>query len=92
MIDGDPTASSKKADDDRVSREQCLNDMCDPNGGIIADAARKYYYEHYATENERKMMDAEDRKNEGIAKFVFGLITGVLLYAIFHMILEGICM
>lgn len=38
-----------------------LDDMYDPNGGPVAWAARDYYYHHYATDEERKEMDREDR-------------------------------
>ena len=40
-----------------VPIERVLDDMYNPDGGMVADAARSYYYEHYATEAERMMMD-----------------------------------
>lgn len=53
--------------------ERVLDDMYNPNGGMVADAARSYYYEHYATEPERRMMDHEDKVNQTVAYIIMGL-------------------
>lgn len=38
-----------------------------PNGGPVSWAAREYYYEHYATDDEQKTMDHEDKIDTIIA-------------------------
>lgn len=40
---------------------QVLCDMSNPDGGFRTYAAEDYYYEHYATEKERKIKDRHDK-------------------------------
>lgn len=56
-----------------VPIERVLDDMYNPDGGMVADAARSYYYEHYATEAERMMMDHEDKVSQTVACVIMGL-------------------
>ena len=65
--------------EDLVPLEQVLDDMYDPDGGIPAIAAREYYYEHYASEAERRMMDAEDKANQ---RFAIGFMAFVGILAV----------
>lgn len=51
--------------------------MYNPNGGLVSMAARDYYYQEYATEEEREQMD-ENRKIDTIV----GIIT-LILFIIF---------
>lgn len=64
-------------EDELIPVLNVLNDMYDPNGGIGADAARSYYYEHYASPEERKQMDAEDRRMQIIATAIMTIVIGL---------------
>lgn len=44
-------------EEDKVPVEKVIDDMLDPNGGMVSSAARDYYYRNYATEEERIIMD-----------------------------------
>jgi len=44
--------------EDKVPLEQVLKDMYEDSG--VETAARAYYYQHYATPEERIKMDRED--------------------------------
>ena len=48
-------------DNDKIPIERVLEDMHNPNGGVVSWAARDYYYQNYATPKERKRMDREDK-------------------------------
>lgn len=48
-------------EDDKIPIEQVLEDMHNPNGGLVSWAARDYYYLNYASPAERKRMDREDK-------------------------------
>ena len=61
---------------DLIPVEEVLNDMYDELD-ILSWSARDYYYMIYATEEERKEMDAEDKMREIMAKI------GVVAFAIF---------
>lgn len=43
--------------EDKVPVEKVIDDMYDSNGGIVSSAARDYYYQNYATEEEKLIMD-----------------------------------
>lgn len=60
-------------DDGKVPLDQVLKDMYDPYSAV-SGAARDYYYREYATEEERKEMDREDRINTIVAGFILGFI------------------
>lgn len=47
-------------EEDKAPVEKVIDDMLDPNGGMVSSAARDYYYRNYATEEERIMMDREN--------------------------------
>lgn len=74
----------KKGDkkEDLVPKSQVLLDMENPDGGMIALAARDYYYQHYATPAEREMMDAEDRRNTWIARIIGFLFMSAIIFAL----------
>jgi len=71
-------------DEKLIPVEEVLDDMCcNPNGGIIARAARDYYKLHYATPEERRMMDFED--NMGFicgVVFLVGAVLGTIIGAL----------
>lgn len=56
-------------DSELVPLQQVFDDMYNPDGGLLSMAARDYYYHHYATADERKKMDREDK-----IKMVFAVI------------------
>lgn len=59
-----------------VPRQQVLCDMNNPDGGYAAMAAKDYYYEHYATDKERKAMDRWDN-----LVTAFGIIFAIAFWA-----------
>ena len=65
-------------DDDKIPVDKVLEDMYDPNGGPVSWAARDYYYATYATEEEKREMDREDRRMD-IGALMF-YITFILLF------------
>ena len=65
---------------EKISVTKVLDDMYDPNGGPISWAARDYYYENYATDYEREIMDREDKFETTIAIiFWIILISGIVI-------------
>lgn len=58
---------SKETNSEPVSVQKVLEDMYNPDGGLVALAARDYYYQNYASEEERKSMDREDKVHIAIA-------------------------
>lgn len=52
---------AKETDSEPVPVQKVLEDMYNPDGGLVALAARDYYYQNYANEKERKNMDREDK-------------------------------
>lgn len=63
---------------DLIPLDRVLNDMY--SDGIVADAARSYYYQHYATEEERKVMDREDKMHK-VCAFIFVSVIAVIAVA-----------
>lgn len=59
----------------KVPLDQVLKDMYTNSG--VESAARDYYYREYATDEERKQMDREDRINSMIS----GCITVFIIAA-----------
>ena len=49
-------------DDEKIPVDKVLEDMYNPDGGPVSWAARDYYYREYATEEEKREMDKEDRR------------------------------
>ena len=66
-------------EDKKVPLEQVLDDMYNNSG--VQYEARQYYYKHYATDEERQMMDKEDSFNTkfGITMIAFIVISGALI-------------
>lgn len=58
---------SKETDSDPVPVQKVLEDMYNPDGGLVALVARDYYYQNYASEEERKSMDREDKVQTAVA-------------------------
>lgn len=53
--------------DEKVPLSKVLDDMYNSDGGLVSIAARDYYYRYYATDEERKIMDYEDKMDTIIA-------------------------
>lgn len=58
---------AKETDSEPVPVQKVLEDMYNPDGGLVALAARDYYYQNYANEKERKSMDREDKIQTAVA-------------------------
>ena len=56
-----------------ISRERVLDDMFSDRGPITW-AARTYFYEHYATAEQKRMMDKEDARQELLRNVIWGTI------------------
>lgn len=69
---------------DLVPREKVELDMME--GGVVGSAARDYFYENYATPEQRLKMDLDDKFNN-IARYFVWAVTGT--FAIIA-ILKGI--
>ena len=67
-------------EEELIPVEKVLDDMYD-DLGIVSWAARDYYYNHYASDEERKDMDSEDKINEVIAKLGIAVIIGLIIVA-----------
>lgn len=59
--------------EEKIPVEKVLDDMYNPNGGIVAWSARDYYYDNYATDEEKAEMDREDRISNNILKIIMGV-------------------
>lgn len=57
----------KETDSEPIPVQKVLEDMYNPDGGLVALAARDYYYQNYANEEERKNMDREDKIQTAVA-------------------------
>lgn len=51
----------EEADPEPVPVQKVLEDMYNPDGGLVALAAKDYYYQNYANEAERKIMEREEK-------------------------------
>ena len=70
----------KTDEKEKIPVTKVLDDMYDPNGGLVSWAARDYYYENYATDYERKIMDREDKFETTIAIiFWIILLSGIVI-------------
>lgn len=65
-----------------VPIDQVIEDMYNPDGGPVSWAARDYYYEHYATEQERIKMDREDRIGSVIAMIFWIAFVALFVYTV----------
>lgn len=75
---------SKDKKEEKAPISRVLDDMYNPDGGMVSLAARDYYYVNYATEKERKEMDREDAVLVTVgwilvAIFSVGLIASIVL-------------
>lgn len=61
--------------EEKVPISRVLDDMYNPNGGLVSLAARDYYYENYATEKERKEMDHEDAIQVAVGWILVGIFS-----------------
>lgn len=52
---------TKEADPDPLPVQKVIEDMYNPDGGLVALAARDYYFVNYASEAERKIMKREEK-------------------------------
>ncbi len=68
----------KEKDSELVPLQQVLDDMYDPNGGYASMAARDYYYQFYATADEKKKMD-QDGKLQTALFIAFTVLFWVLV-------------
>ena len=69
---------SEKEWDERIPLDQVLADMNNPLGGPAAQSARTYYYEHYATDEQKAKMDKDERRNM-ILIAVFSILLSAIL-------------
>lgn len=68
--------------DEKVPLSKVLDDMYNPDGGLVSIAARDYYYRYYATDEERKIMDYEDKMDTIIAIIFWGVIFLMMVFAV----------
>lgn len=73
---------SKDKKEEKVPVLRVLDDMYNPNGGLVSLAARDYYYENYATEKERKEMDREDAVLVAVGWILVGVFSVGLIASI----------
>ena len=65
-----------------VPIEQVLDDMYNPNGGLISLAARSYYYENYANKEEKYLMDIEDRNVQIVSSCFVVVFLGLIVVSV----------
>lgn len=68
-------------DEELVPLTQVLDDMYSDKG-VVSLAARSYYYNHYATDEEKEKMDAEDRRLEILSYVITGMMVIMIIVAI----------
>lgn len=73
---------SKNMTEEKVPLSRVLDDMYNPNGGMVSNAARDYYYVNYATEKEREEMDREDAMLAAIGWILVGVFSVGLIASI----------
>lgn len=78
---GDCRMTNYKQREDLIPIEEVLEDM-KLGGGIVSEAAKDYYRIHYATEEEKRLMDREDRLNTIKAMSVYAIMIVLLIIAI----------
>ena len=72
------------------TKKDALRELYKDGGRFSSKQARNEYYNKYATDDERVIMDMQDRRSEGFSNFVFGMITGFVLYAIMSFVINFI--
>lgn len=73
--------SETKREDDLVPVDRVLDDMYN-DYSPVQTAARDYYYQHYATPEERKRMDRENKISSIVAGIIWGAAVLGAVYAI----------
>jgi hypothetical protein len=73
--------TNDKQREDLIPIEKVLKDM-KFGGGIVSEAAKDYFRIHYATEEERRLIDREDRLNTIKAMSVYAILIILLIIAI----------
>ena len=67
------------AEEEKIPIETVLKDMYENENGIVARAARDYYYSYYATPEERISMDKKECRELIIGRlFLVGIITLII--------------
>lgn len=64
--------------EEQQAKIQVIDDMYSDRS-LISYAARCYYYEHYATEAERKQIDRADKLETILAYLIVGLTAALLI-------------
>ena len=68
-------------DKNLVPKESVIRDMAFGDG-LVSASARDYYRTHYATEEEKRIMDREDRLITIKAISIYAILIALLLIAI----------
>lgn len=74
-------------DTDKIPVEKVIDDMYNPDGGMVSLSARDYYYENYATKEEKKIMDEHDRIHRNLLVMLGILLIALVLICVFRDIL-----
>lgn len=70
--------------DEKIPICKVIDDMQNLNGGPVVWAARDYYYTNYASPEEQREMDKEDKLEAAFAfGFLFSMVAGLVLAVIF---------
>lgn len=64
--------------EEKIPLNKVLDDMYNPDGGQVSMAARDYYYTNYATEEEKILMDREDKITRLLGIFIAVGVTLIL--------------
>lgn len=70
-----------KENEELIPVEKVLADMYD-DLGIVSWSARDYYYEHYATDEERREMDMEDKIGTILGYIGLGILAIFIICAL----------
>lgn len=72
--------------EDLIPLEKVLDDMYNESG-TVASGARSYYYMHYASKEQRSIMDREDKIDNILAIVLIGLPTLIVIITTIILIL-----
>lgn len=70
------------SNEEKIPIEKVIDDMYNPNGGMVSEMARDYYYMNYASPEEQKWMDHEDRVHTIVAIAFMIILVLALIVAI----------
>lgn len=65
---------------DKIPIEKVIEDMSNPDGGIVLSAARDYYETHYVDKNDTNNSDQNEKEGDYI---LFGIIMVYLIFMIY---------